>query len=79
MELLITIVHNIRMRSERKVERELLHEVKRVRGKRDLLVQLLKATLGHPDGIIGDVLYSVVDPKALLDLLKEEGKMWLSP
>ncbi|SMO57809.1 Tn3 family transposase [Melghirimyces algeriensis] len=71
VELLITIVHNIRIRSERKVERELLHEVKRVRGKRDLLVQLLEATLGHPDGIIGEVLYSVVDPETLLDLLKE--------
>jgi hypothetical protein len=68
---LIETIHQIGARAERKVERELLDDLKRVTGKQNLLFELADATLAQPDGIVRDVVFPVVDEQTLRDLVKE--------
>ena len=45
VDLLIETIHHIGARAERKVERELLEDLKRVSGKQNLLFELADAAL----------------------------------
>jgi TnpA family transposase/Asp-tRNA(Asn)/Glu-tRNA(Gln) amidotransferase A subunit family amidase len=56
---------------ERRVDRELLDELKRVSGKQNLLFDLAGAALEQPDGIVRDVVFPVVGEQTLRDLVKE--------
>jgi hypothetical protein len=71
VDLLIETVHRIGARAERKVERELLDDLKRVGGKQNLLFEIADATLAQPDGKVRDVVFPVVDEQTLRDLVKE--------
>ena len=71
VDLLIETIHQIGARAERKVERELLDDLKRVTGKHNLLFELADATLAHPDGVVRDVVFPVVGEQKLHDLVKE--------
>ena len=71
VDLLIDTVHRIGARAEGRVERELIEDLKRVAGKNNLLFQLAEATLTHPDGIVREVVFPVVDEQTLRDLVKE--------
>jgi TnpA family transposase len=71
VDLLIDTVHRIGARAEQRVERELIEDLKRVAGKSNLLFQLAEATLTHPDGIVREVVFPVVDEQTLRDLVKE--------
>ncbi len=68
---MIETIHHIGARAERKVERELLDDLKRVTGKNDLLFELADAALGKPDGIVRDVVFPVVKEETLRNLVKE--------
>ncbi|MCJ7841948.1 Tn3 family transposase [Lederbergia sp. NSJ-179] len=57
IELLIQIIHRINVRAERKVDKELIHNLRKVNGKNNLLFQMAEQALDNPDGIIRDVLY----------------------
>ena len=71
VDLLLNTVHRIGARAERRVERELLEDLKRVAGKNGLLFQLAEASLAQPDGVVKDVVYPVVNEQTLRDLVKE--------
>ena len=71
VELLIEIIHHIGARAERKVERELLEDLKRVTGKQTLLFELADAALAHPEGIVREVVFPVVGEQTLRDLVRE--------
>ena len=71
VDLLIETIHQIGARAERKVERELLDDLKRVTGKQNMLFELADATLAQPDGVVRDVVFPVVDEQTLRDLVKE--------
>ena len=71
VDLLIETIHHIGARAERKVERELLDDFKRVTGKNDLLFELADAALEKPDGIVRDVVFPVVQEETLRNLVKE--------
>ncbi|WP_031432523.1 Tn3 family transposase [Methylomarinum vadi] len=71
VDLLIETIHRIGARAERKVERELLEDLKRVSGKQNLLFELADATLAQPDGVVRDVVFPVVSEQTLRDLVKE--------
>src|SRR5207249_9183417 len=71
VDLLIETVHHIGARAERRVDRELLDDLKRVTGKHNLLFQLAGATLDQPDGIVREVVFPVVSEQTLRDLVKE--------
>jgi TnpA family transposase len=71
VDLLIETIHRISARAERRVERELLDDLKRVSGKQNLLFELADAALHQPDGIVREVVFPVVDEQTLKDLVKE--------
>jgi TnpA family transposase len=71
VDLLLSTIHRIGARAERRVEQELLEDLKRVAGKNGLLFQLAEAALEQPDGIVKDVVYPVVNEQTLRDLVRE--------
>ncbi|MBM3653471.1 MAG: Tn3 family transposase [Alphaproteobacteria bacterium] len=71
VDLLIETIHRIGARAERRVDRELLDELKRVTGKQNLLFDLAGAALEQPDGVVRDVVFPVVGEQTLRDLVKE--------
>lgn len=71
VELLIQIIHRISVRAERKVDREVLNELKRVSGKNTILFNMAETALNNPDGVIRQVIYPVVGEETLRDLVKE--------
>ena len=71
VDLLIETIHQSGARAERKVERELMDDLKRVTGKQNLLFELADATLAQPDGVGREVVFPVVGEQTLRDLVKE--------
>lgn len=71
IDLLIQVIHKIGTRAENKVEQELLNDLRRVRGKTNVLFKLAEAAVDEPDGIVKNVLYPVVGLETLKDLVKE--------
>jgi hypothetical protein len=71
IEILITLIHKIDGRAEKKVTKELILEVKKVHGKNNILISLLEAALENPDGIVKDILFSLVDTDTLEGIIKE--------
>ena len=71
VDLLIETMHQIGARAERKVERELMDDLKRGTGKQNLLFELADATLAQPDGVVREVVFPVVGEQTLRDLVKE--------
>lgn len=71
MDLLIKIIHNIRVKAEKKVIEQVLGDFKKVNGKTNILCRLAEGALDNPDGIIKHVLYPIVSEETLKDLVKE--------
>ncbi|WP_242266506.1 MULTISPECIES: DUF4158 domain-containing protein [unclassified Bacillus cereus group] len=62
IELLITLIHKIDGRAEKKVKMEIILEVKKVFGKNKMLIDLLETALQNPEGTIKDTLFPGVEP-----------------
>jgi len=71
VDLLVGLVHKIDTRAERRVQGELLADLRRVRGKQAILFRLAEAALDHPDDTVRDALYPVVSEATLAELVKE--------
>jgi TnpA family transposase len=71
VELLTATVHRIGARAEQRVEEELLEDLRRVAGKYGLLYQVAEVSLAHPDGLVRDVVYPVINEDTLKALVKE--------
>ncbi|MEC1158923.1 MULTISPECIES: Tn3 family transposase [Bacillaceae] len=71
IEILITLIHKIDGRAEKKVKKDLILEVKKVHGKNDILISLLEAALENPNGIVKDILFPLVDMDTLKNIIKE--------
>ena len=71
VDLLIETIHRIGAHAERKVERELLDDLKRVTGKQNILFELADASLAQPDGVVREVVFPVAGEQTLRDLVKE--------
>lgn len=71
IDLLIETIHQIGARAERRVDRALLEDLKRVRGKPNILFEIAGAALEQPDGVVRDVVFLVADEQTLRDLVKE--------
>jgi len=70
-EILSDTIQHIHVRAERRVERTLLRDLKRVTGKQGLLAAIAAAALARPDDPVRQVIYPVADEQTLRDLLKE--------
>lgn len=51
IDLLIQVIHKIGTRAENKVEQELLNDLRRVRGKTNVLFKLAEAAVDEPEGV----------------------------
>jgi hypothetical protein len=71
VDSLIELIHRIGAKAERKVEKELLEDLKRVNGKTGMLFRLAEAALENPDGVIKEIVFPVVNESTLRDLVKE--------
>jgi TnpA family transposase len=71
VELLVQIVHRIGINAERRVDKQLLEDFKRVDNKPHLLYQIATATLEHPDETVKAVVYPVATPKTLKAVVQE--------
>jgi len=57
--------------AERRVEKQLIDDFKRVDGKPHLLFRIAEASLERPEELVKDVVYPVVSQKILQDVVKE--------
>ena len=71
IDLLCEITHKIGVRAERKIDRELLRDFKKVSGKNNILFKIAEQVLENPEGKVSDIIYDVVKPETLKDLVKE--------
>lgn len=71
VECLILIVHRLSTRAERKIDKELLEELKRVSGKTNLLFQIAGVAFFQPDGTVRQVISPVASEQTLRDLVAE--------
>lgn len=71
VDLLIDLVHRLGIKAERKVDKGVLKDLKRVRGKTRLLYEYAEAAVAHPDGIVREVVYPVAGEQTLRDLVTE--------
>ena len=71
VDLLLQMVHGIGTRAEKKVDAEIIQDLKRVTGKHNILYNLAHASLEKPEGIVKEVIYPVVSQQTLRNLVKE--------
>lgn len=71
VDLLIQVIHKIGKRSENKVNKKIVGELKKVYGKQSILVDLARVTVANPDGVIKEVVYPVVKEEILQQIIKE--------
>ncbi|KFF99151.1 hypothetical protein IQ62_20530 [Streptomyces scabiei] len=60
MELLISTVHRIGARAEKKVTEQLINAFKKVSGKENILFKFAEASLGAPEGTVRQVVFPPV-------------------
>jgi hypothetical protein len=71
VDLLNSLVLKISTRAQRRVEGELLTDLRRVRGKEGLLFAVAGAALEHPDESVRSVVFPVIGEATLRDLVRE--------
>ena len=71
VDLVMKMIHHVGMQAERRVTRELEHEITRIANKTGILRDLLDAALDNLDGIVREVFFRVVDEQTLRDLSAE--------
>lgn len=71
IDLLIQVIHKIGKKSEDKVNKKIITELKKVDGKKSILLDLARVAVSNPDGIIKEVVYPVVKPETLQEIIKE--------
>lgn len=71
VDLLIAIIHKIDSKAVKKVEREVLRDIKKVHGKYSILRNMAELSLKNPEGIIRDVIFPSVNQDLLQDLIKD--------
>jgi hypothetical protein len=70
VDLFIQLVLKINTRAERKVDKELNAELKKIRGKEGMLLRVAEAALSDPSGTVRRVIYPVVGGEKTLKALQ---------
>ncbi len=71
VELLIQIIHRIGVSAEKKVERELLADFRRVRGKMTIFAKMVNISIDQPQNVIEKAIYPEVGLETLRSLSQE--------
>jgi TnpA family transposase len=67
----IELIHKIDSLTEKQVNRELLHEIKRVEGKVQILFRVAEAVTEQPDGTVREVIFPIVKEDVFTNLVAE--------
>lgn len=73
-DLLDEITLKIKNRAKNTTRKEAIVELELVKGKNKHIINLLKATVEHPEGIIQDTLFPIVSANIIQDIIKEMTK-----
>lgn len=71
VDLLIDLIHRLNIRSEHKVDKAVIQEIKRVHNKNRLLYDIAEASVGNPEGAVKDVIYPVANEQTLHEIMAE--------
>jgi hypothetical protein len=72
VDLLIQVIHKINVRAEKRVEKELLDDFRRVTGKVSVLFHIAEASVEQPEGRVRDVVFPAAGgEQKLRDLVRE--------
>ena len=71
VDLFIDCLRDIKVSAESRVERELVAEFKRVRGKDSLLARLAEKMLENPDATIREAVFPIADEEKLREIIAE--------
>ena len=71
IDVLMSLIHKINTRAERRVDKQLVADLRRVRGKDSLLFRVAEESLKRPDDKVRDVVFPLVGERRLQDLVKE--------
>jgi TnpA family transposase len=71
VQMLFQVTHGVDKHAENRAVKEYVADIKKVRGKPDLLFKIAKAALANPDGLVRDVIFPVVSEQTLKDLVEE--------
>ncbi len=71
VQMLFQVTHGVDKRAENRAVKEYVADIKRVRGKPELLFKIARAALDNPDGTVRDVIFPVVGEQTLRDLVQE--------
>jgi hypothetical protein len=71
VDLLIKMIHHVGVRADRRVDKDVRQEIKRFANKNGILRQLAEAVVEHPDAIVRDVIFPIVDETTLRELIAD--------
>jgi TnpA family transposase len=71
VDLLLGIIKRIGNNAEKRVERKILRDIKRVRGKGRILYEVAKVSIDQPDGVVNEVIYPVAGEETLQQIVAE--------
>ena len=71
VDLLVQLVDKIGTKAERKVEKELISELRKVTGKEGILFRIAEAAVDRPEGTVRSVIYPVAGEGTLRQLVAE--------
>lgn len=71
VELLIQLIHKMTTKAEKRTNKELLVDAKKVNGKSSILFRMAEISVEEPKGIIEEKIYPKVGEETLKELVKE--------
>lgn len=71
VDLLLGIIKRIGSKAEKRVQRRILRDIKRVRGKNRILYDVAKASIAEPNGVVSHVIYPVAGEVTLQQIVDE--------
>ena len=74
-DFLIEITHKFGNKAKNTTRKETIEELERVKGKNKHIVNLLKAIVDHPEGVIQDTLFPIVSSYMIQEIIKDMKKI----
>jgi TnpA family transposase len=71
VDLLLGIIKRIGNNAEKRVERKILRDIKRVQGKGRILYEVAQVSIARPDGLVSEVIYPVAGEETLQQIVAE--------
>ncbi|MXQ55349.1 hypothetical protein [Shimazuella alba] len=70
-DLIDEVTRKLGNKAENKIKIEVVKDLQKVEGKNKHIIDLPEATITHPEGVIQDILYSVVNPETIRNIIQE--------